>query len=118
MKLLILHKRTVDPMAMILTAGFLLIALLFRAGPAIADIYTWVDQNGVTHFSDTPPPAAQKTQTIKIPEYPPPPPGSDRQKPDIFAEPAPEKTIQNETPNKKKPRKQRINKVEIFTTSW
>ena len=34
----------------------LLLLLLFLAHPATADLYHWTDENGVRHFSNTPPP--------------------------------------------------------------
>lgn len=42
---------------------FLLIALALFATTASAEIYTWKDNRGVTHYSDTPPP--DKTIAVK-----------------------------------------------------
>lgn len=54
------------------TACFALIALLaWSALPA--QVYRWVDEDGVTHYSDTPHPGAEE---ISLPESSPPPPGS------------------------------------------
>ncbi len=44
----------------------LLLCLL--AGPALAEMYKWADENGKTHYSDQPPPGATKTETIKGPK--------------------------------------------------
>jgi len=41
----------------------LLVCLL--AGPALADMYKWTDENGKTHYSDQPPPGTTKSETIK-----------------------------------------------------
>lgn len=35
------------------------LALLLIASPAMADIFTWVDEHGRMHFSDSPPPDRQ-----------------------------------------------------------
>lgn len=45
--------------------AFLGLALLLCAGAANAQMYKWVDANGKTHFTDTPPPAAAKEAPIK-----------------------------------------------------
>jgi len=51
----------------------LLLALLLTAVPAApAQVYRWVDENGVTVYSTTPPPSGE-VQRIK----PPPPPAED-----------------------------------------
>jgi uncharacterized protein DUF4124 len=34
--------------------GAIFLGLLFAAGPALAEIYQWVDKNGTTHFTDNP----------------------------------------------------------------
>ena len=45
-----------------------IISLYFFALPAVAEIYSWIDENGVKHFSTTPPPngveAFNKTEEI------------------------------------------------------
>lgn len=35
--------------------GLLFMAWLAAAGPVLADIYAWTDENGVRHYSDAPP---------------------------------------------------------------
>lgn len=45
--------------------AFLGLALLLSAGAATAQMYKWVDANGKTHFTDTPPPATAKPAAIK-----------------------------------------------------
>lgn len=44
-------------------AGALAMSLLFSAGPAAAQMYKWVDGNGVTHYSDAPPPPDAPVRT-------------------------------------------------------
>lgn len=38
--------------------GWLVLAVLVTASPAQVDIYSWTDENGVRHYSDTPPDTA------------------------------------------------------------
>jgi glutaredoxin-like YruB-family protein len=45
------ERKMIKPLCVIMT----LILLLFSAGLSPADIYSWVDENGVTHYSDTQP---------------------------------------------------------------
>lgn len=45
--------------------AFLGLALLLSAGAASAQMYKWVDANGKTHFTDTPPPASAKPAPLK-----------------------------------------------------
>ncbi len=44
--------------------AFLGLALLLCAGSASAQMYKWVDANGKTHFTDTPPPASAKPAAV------------------------------------------------------
>lgn len=44
-------------------AGAVAISLLLSAGPAAAQMYKWVDGNGVTHYSDAPPPPSAPLNT-------------------------------------------------------
>lgn len=51
--------------------------LMFSAGAVAADVWRWVDENGVTHFSDRPHPGAERVelapaQTFTAPALPPP----------------------------------------------
>jgi glutaredoxin len=57
---------TVMTTSMLRRGAFLGLALLLCAGSASAQLYKWVDANGKTHFSDTPPPDnAKSTGTVK-----------------------------------------------------
>jgi flagellar biosynthesis GTPase FlhF len=40
--------------------GLLVVILLLSSSPSWADIYAWTDENGVRHFSDTPPQDSDK----------------------------------------------------------
>ena len=42
--------------------GLLLMAFLLTAFPVLADIYSWTDENGVRHYSDTPPGDSSKVR--------------------------------------------------------
>ena len=92
------------------------IVTLFPANPAFADMYKWVDQNGVVHFSDTLPASGQEAETIKTPDYPPPEPSAAEEEDQTNAEPDIEQTTPKKVTKKKK--KSYANSVEIFTTSW
>ncbi len=90
---------------------FFTIFLFLSANNATAKMYKWVDEKGVTHFSDTPPETDQELETIRTPNYPP----------------AKKRESENQNPASKRPpnaRKQdqqpekRSDKVEIFMTSW
>jgi hypothetical protein len=62
-----------------MTARILLASLLALALPAAAAMYKWVDEKGVTHYSETPPP--EGTQAKKI-DIAPAPPSGDSAKPE------------------------------------
>lgn len=49
---------------------FLLVGLLLAApaAPAAAAIYRWTDSSGVIHYSQTPPPAGQGHNLVRLPE--------------------------------------------------
>lgn len=55
------------PSMKVSTKSSLGLALLLCAGAASAQMYKWVDANGKTHFTDTPPPASAKAAPIKGP---------------------------------------------------
>lgn len=52
----------------------LTVALLAVCVPLAAQdvAYRWVDEEGVTHFSDRPPPEAVRPEVLEIPDYKPP----------------------------------------------
>ncbi len=105
-------------MKKILLAALTMSVMLFAANSAIADLYKWVDENGVTHFSDVRPPDEQQAVTIKTPKNKP-----------ITQKPASVKTQVTVNPYARtnsrkavggnKPEKQNSpSLVKIFTTSW
>jgi len=48
----------------------IIFAVLYLNVSALAEMYKWVDENGVTHFSDTPPAKPAPSTTIKaFPTY-------------------------------------------------
>lgn len=46
----------------------LLMVVIFAVSGSYADIYTWTDENGVRHYSDSPPEDAQDAKAV-FPEY-------------------------------------------------
>lgn len=68
-------------MSRLLSSGLLAAALAVSgAAAASGEIYRWTDEDGVTHYSDTPPPSREHS-TVKVAIAPPPTP---------VAEPKPE----------------------------
>ena len=104
----------------ILTIAFLLTAILFAVMPAKAEMYKWVDENGVVHYSDTQPADGQKTETFETYEYTDPPPESSESVLDSLIETISEETkkIEDYLKEKKKAEGKPKANVEIFTTDW
>jgi hypothetical protein len=100
------------------TAVLLMIAIQFGATQDIAEIYKWVDQNGVTHFSDVPPTSGQKLETMKTPAYREPSPDPALSNPEIENKPTLNKIPTKNGFQKLKSEKRHTNTVEIYTTSW
>lgn len=44
---------------------FLALLLISLSFPAVAQVYTWTDENGVTHFGTQPPPGQQESVDIR-----------------------------------------------------
>lgn len=44
-----------------------LASVLLASTAAVAEVYRWTDENGVTHFSQTPPPAGQEAEIEDVP---------------------------------------------------
>jgi len=47
---------------------------LYALGASAAPVWTWVDQNGTTHYSDTPVPGARQIEVASSPSRPAPAP--------------------------------------------
>lgn len=52
----------------------LLVAALFCSGLSAAQVYKWVDEDGVVHFSDQPRPGAEEIELAPAPSIPAAPP--------------------------------------------
>lgn len=90
------------------------VAMLFPAYGATADMYKWVDENGIVHFSDSPPASVQEVKTIQTPDYPSPSQDTAPAKSQVPNTPAlGGKTWKEAAPQRSSPKR-----VEIFTTSW
>ena len=99
----------------LMAAGFLL-SVLFSALPARADIYKWVDEKGVAHYSDQAPADKQgRLQVQAAPSAPPskwqPPPEQKQAAPNA-RQAAPEIVPPKEKTPVKKPQ------VDLYITSW
>jgi glutaredoxin len=106
-----LSKKATGQMKKLLTATLLLIAIHMSTVPAIADMFKWVDKNGVMHFSDTPPPKSeQNVETLETSNYKEPPPKPALSEAESVPTPTPKEKVKKESVNS--------GKVEIFTTSW
>lgn len=53
-------------------ASWVLVCTLFASPAIFAQVYTWTDENGVTHFSQLPPPAGQEAALEEVPDFTPP----------------------------------------------
>jgi len=99
---------------MVKEAIIILTVSLVYISPAGADMYRWVDPDGVTHYSDTRPKAGQPTEVIKTPHHSEPIQNLKpvKTKTPLVRQPLkePQKISQKKTSNK--PRHQ----VQIFTT--
>lgn len=96
----------------------LLAAASLPAGDAAAKMYIWKDKNGVTHFTDTPPPdevAKESVSTLPTVTYTPPP-----ETPAPESRPAlrPERTQRPAPAPRRASRRTRAPKVEMYSTSW
>ena len=100
----------------LLATASLIVVIFCFANQALAKIYTWVDQDGVTHISDTPPTSDQNVGNLETPDYPAPSPDSANRQ--IVSKPIPIKVPQENTYNKSKDKLHHADDVEIYTTSW
>lgn len=76
-------------------SGLSLLAML-AGTPALAQkqqVYRWVDTDGITHYSDSPPPQGQgfETRDVAIPPAPPPPPAAAPAEQPVAAAPDPQR---------------------------
>ena len=55
-----------------MTRAIVLVALLCLAPAAIGQVYKWVDENGRTQYSESPPPGVKATRVDTGPAGPPP----------------------------------------------
>ncbi len=64
----------------------LILIVLVAAGPALADAYRWVDENGVVHYSDRPVEGAERIDLVTQPRSSVPPPVVDsNETPEVVA---------------------------------
>lgn len=75
-----MSSRTLQPVLGAVSLGF---AALLLATPAFSGtVYQWKDAKGVTHYSDSPPPAQQGVQNRHVKDGPAPPEATDKPKED------------------------------------
>jgi glutaredoxin-like YruB-family protein len=110
----------------------IILAAIFLNGSALAKMYKWVDENGVTHFSDTPPAKVAPSTKIKaFPTYDNPYKNIRRPKPKAKntvrnseitpSKPKTRDTVQSSetTPStSEKPKKSKKPEVELYVTNW
>ncbi|MEJ2656240.1 MAG: glutaredoxin domain-containing protein [Desulfobacterales bacterium] len=85
------------------------------AGYSIADMYKWVDENGVAHFSDAPPGNADNSDIETLPTYITPADNEYSQE-NISTENKENRSNSTDTAEKNSWIKK--SKVELYTTSW
>jgi len=100
----------------LLATALLIVVIFCFANQTLAKIYTWVDQDGVTHISDKPPTSDQNVENLETPDYPAPGPDSANRQ--IVTKPISIKVPQENTYNKSKDKLNHADDVEIYTTSW
>lgn len=87
-----------------------LILSLFFTGEASAEIYRWVDENGKTHFSDTPPPDGETAAKRYVP------PAAN-----VDSTPVPTYTPKasgDYTQKKKRKRRGKKAQIDLYGTDW
>jgi glutaredoxin len=91
-------------------------AVVFLTGASFAEIYKWVDENGVIHLSDSPPREIVSTGKAEIipTEAPDPPMIQNAEKP---IPKAGNKTV-IATPTSRMTTKPKTPKVELYSTAW
>lgn len=82
------------------------------ANRAIADMYKWVDKNGIAHFSDTPPGDADNSDIDTLPTYTTPENNGYPQDNNSTENGNRDDSLNPADTIQKKP------KVELYTTSW
>ena len=100
----------------LLATASLIVVIFCFANQAMAKLYTWVDQDGVTHISDSPPTIDQNVEDLETPDHPAP--GPDSVNHQIVTKPIPIKVPQENRYNKSKGKLNQADDVEIYTTSW
>lgn len=94
-----------------------LLAWTLLARPAAAEVYAWVDEDGIIHFEDQPPTTRKKTKKLQLP------PGESRADP-LPARPAPSRVEgRDRAPSRQQPASSAraprpAPPVELYTTSW
>jgi hypothetical protein len=98
-------------MSRLLPSGLLAAALVFSGvAAASGEVYRWTDENGVTHYSDTPPPSREHV-TVKVATAPRP--AAPAEAPAPVAEAAPKPEVPTARSNCETARKN----LETFATS-
>ena len=82
---------------------------------SIADMYKWVDENGIAHFSDTPPDVTDNSEIETLPTYVIPETNGYPQDNNSAEN---ENNSSNPTDAVKKNSRVKTPKVELYTTSW
>lgn len=91
----------------------LLLGLALYAGPALAQVYTWVDKDGTVHYSAEPPPAGQPIGKVRSIEVEPSDAGPPADKSEAARTPP---QVKGEAKTEAKPKKTPA--VVLYTTSW
>lgn len=99
-------------------SAIIFFAFQLLLSPAVAEMYKWVDKNGVVHFSDTPPATEKKVEVLETTQYKPPSAKPDAGKSQADGKTDGESEPKKTTRAKKNPLDQYADKVVIFTKSW
>lgn len=100
----------------LLATASLIVVIFCFTNQALAKIYTWVDQDGVTHISDKPPTPDRNAENLETTDYPAPSPDSANRQ--LVTKPISIKVPQETKYNKSKDKLNHSHDVETYTTSW
>ena len=93
------------------------LGICLAAAPAAADVYKWVDADGVVHFSDQPPESSGTDRPVEIQPDAPPSTYQPTSRPEPTSK-TPDDSGPRQPDPAPKPKVKAPPKVELYVTSW